>query len=110
MAVEATQPTVRAAPVRLRRRTFAHEVRGAKIVWQREVIRFWQDRSRLIVALLQPFLFLFVLGTGLSSLVTIGTGLSLRTFMFPGVLAMSTMFTALFSAGSLVWDRRVLEA
>ena len=25
--------------------------------------------------------------------------------MFPGVLAMSTMFTAMFSAGSLVWDR-----
>ena len=90
----------------LARRTIAHDLRGARIVWQREMIRFWQDRSRLVVSLLQPVLFLFVLGTGLSSLVSAGTGgLSLRTFLFPGVLAMSTMFTAMFSAGSLVWDR-----
>jgi len=70
------------------------------------MIRWWQDRSRFVVSLVQPVLFLFVLGTGLSSLVSRGTGgLSLRTFIFPGVLAMSTMFTAMFSAASLVWDR-----
>jgi ABC-2 type transport system permease protein len=86
--------------------SFAHELRAIRIVWHREMIRFWQDRSRLVVSLLQPVLFLFVLGTGLSSLVSGGTGgLSLRTFLFPGVLAMSTMFTAMFSAASLVWDR-----
>ena len=101
------QKTVAApAPVRLERRSFAHNMRGAKIVWHREMIRFWQDRTRLIVALVQPVLFLFVLGTGLSSLVSDRTdGVSFRTFMFPGVLAMSTIFTAMFSAASLVWDR-----
>jgi ABC-2 type transport system permease protein len=94
------------ARAELARRSFAHDVRGARIVWQREMIRFWQDPPRIIVSLLQPVLFLFVLGTGLSSLVSAGTGgLSLRTFLFPGVLAMSTMFTAMFSAASLVWDR-----
>jgi ABC-2 type transport system permease protein len=86
--------------------TFLHDLRGVKIVWQRELMRFWQDRTRLIVSLAQPILFLFVLGTGLSTLARGATGgLSLRTFMFPGVLAMSTMFTAMFSAGSIVWDR-----
>jgi ABC-2 type transport system permease protein len=95
-----------APPVRLGGGTLAHELRAAKIVWHREMIRFFQDRARLFVGLLQPVLFLFVLGTGLSSLVSQGTGgLSLRTFLFPGVLAMSTMFTAMFSAASLVWDR-----
>jgi len=95
-----------APPVRLGGGTLAHELRAAKIVWHREMIRFFQDRARLLVGLLQPVLFLFVLGTGLSSLVSQGTGgLSLRTFLFPGVLAMSTMFTAMFSAASLVWDR-----
>jgi ABC-2 type transport system permease protein len=104
----ARRPEAAAAggPVRLARRTLAHELRGAKIVWHREMIRFWEDRARLVVSLLQPVLFLFVLGTGLSTLVSGGTGgLSLRTFLFPGVLAMSTMFTAMFSAASLVWDR-----
>lgn len=84
----------------------AHELRGLKVVWQRELIRFFEDRPRILSSLLQPLMFLFVLGTGLSSLVSRGTGgVSLRTFLFPGVLAMSTMFTAIFSAGSIVWDR-----
>jgi ABC-2 type transport system permease protein len=86
--------------------SFAHEMRAVRIVWQREMIRFWQDRARLVVSFVQPLLFLFVLGTGLSTLMTGSLGgLSLRTFLFPGVLAMSTIFTAMFSAASLVWDR-----
>jgi ABC-2 type transport system permease protein len=95
----------RATRTALPRRPFTHDLRGAKIVWEREMIRFWQDRARMVVSLLQPVLFLFVLGTGLSSLIPSRSGVSLRTFMFPGVLAMSTMFTAMFSAASLVWDR-----
>ena len=92
--------------VRLPDGTIRHDLRAVKIVWQRELIRFFQDRSRIISSLLQPVLFLFVLGTGLSTLVSGGTGgLNLRTFIFPGVLAMATMFTAIFSAGSIVWDR-----
>jgi ABC-2 type transport system permease protein len=93
-------------PVQLPARTLRHDLRAVKIVWQRELIRFMQDRPRMIVSLVQPVLYLFVLGTGLSTLASRGTGgLSLRTFIFPGVLAMSTMFTAMFSAGSIVWDR-----
>ncbi len=94
------------APVRLPGGTLGHDLRAVKIVWQRELIRFFQDRPRIVSSLLQPILFLFVLGTGLSRLASGGTGgLNLRTFLFPGVLAMSTMFTAIFSAGSIVWDR-----
>ncbi|MDP9341021.1 MAG: ABC transporter permease [Actinomycetota bacterium] len=99
-----TRPPV--AQVRRPAGTVSQDLRAVKIVWQRELIRFFQDRARIISSLLQPILFLFVLGAGLSTLVTGGTGgLDLRTFMFPGVVAMSTMFTALFSAGSIVWDR-----
>ncbi|HYU57229.1 MAG TPA: ABC transporter permease [Actinomycetota bacterium] len=83
-----------------------HDLRAVKIVWQRELIRFAQDRPRILVSLLQPVLFLFVLGTGLGSLVSGGAGgVSLRTFLFPGVLGMAVMFTAMFSAASIVWDR-----
>jgi ABC-2 type transport system permease protein len=92
---------VRVAPPGL-----AHELRGVKVVWQRELIRFSQDRIRIVTALVQPILYVFVLGTGLSSL-TNGSmdGVSLRTFIFPGVLALSVLFTAMFSAVSIVWDR-----
>ena len=61
----------------------------------------------MITSLMQPLLFLFVLGTGLSSLFS-GTDageINVRTFLFPGVLTLAVLFTAVFSAGSIVWDR-----
>ena len=45
-----------------------HDLRAVSIVWRRELIRFRTDRLRAVTSLIQPFLFLFVLGTGLSSL------------------------------------------
>jgi ABC-2 type transport system permease protein len=84
-----------------------HDARAIGVVWRRELIRFRTDRLRAITSLVQPFLFLFVLGTGLSTLANRGmpVGLSFKTFIYPGVLAMSVLFTAIFSAGSIVWDR-----
>jgi ABC-2 type transport system permease protein len=82
-----------------------HQVRGAAVVWQREMIRFGRDRSRIISSLVQPVLFLFVLGTGLSSLIPSNGDVDFRTFLFPGVLATSVLFTAAFSGISMVWDR-----
>jgi ABC-2 type transport system permease protein len=104
--VTTTAERAAVAPVRLPERSFRHDLRAVKVVWQREIIRFVQDRARLVTGLLQPVLYLFVLGTGLSTLAAGSTGgFSLRTFIFPGVLALATMFTALFAAGSIVWDR-----
>src|ERR1700734_2640687 len=81
--------------------------RAVRIVWYRELIRFKSDRLRAVTSLVQPVLFLFVLGTGLSSLASHGLpqGVDFRTFIYPGVLAMSVLFTAIFSAASIVWDR-----
>jgi ABC-2 type transport system permease protein len=88
-------------------RGLRHDARAVGVVWRRELIRFRTDRLRAITALVQPVLFLFVLGTGLSRLASSGMppGLSFKTFIYPGVLAMSVLFTAIFSAGSIVWDR-----
>jgi ABC-2 type transport system permease protein len=82
------------------------ELRAIKVVWHREWLRFLRDRPRIAAAFVQPLLFLFVLGTGLSRIASAGThGVNLRTFVYPGVLAMSVLFTAIFSAASVVWDR-----
>jgi ABC-2 type transport system permease protein len=94
------------ASVRVATRTRGSEVRAVRIVWDREVIRFFSDRLRIFTALVQPFLFLFVLGSGLSRLTSgFSGGLSLKTFLYPGVLGMAVLFTAMFSAASIVWDR-----
>jgi ABC-2 type transport system permease protein len=94
------------ARVRVPARGLRSELRAIRVVWKRELIRFRRDRLRILTSLMQPFLFLFVLGTGLSSLAAGGThGVNLRTFVYPGVLCLAVMFTAMFSAASLVWDR-----
>jgi ABC-2 type transport system permease protein len=87
-------------------RTFRSELRAMRIVWRREMIRFANDRMRIVTSLVQPLLFLFVLGSGLERLSSSGThGVALKTFIYPGVLCISVMFTAMFSAASIVWDR-----
>jgi ABC-2 type transport system permease protein len=87
-------------------RTFRNELRAMKIVWRRELIRFANDRMRIVSSLVQPLLFLFILGAGLNQLSKTGThGVALTTFIYPGVLCISVMFTAMFSAASIVWDR-----
>ncbi len=88
-------------------RSVRHDLRAVSIVWRRELIRFRTDRLRAITSLVQPVLFLFVLGTGLSGLASHGlpSGVDFKTFIYPGVLAMSVLFTSIFSAASIVWDR-----
>ena len=88
-------------------RSIRADLRAVSIVWRRELIRFRSDRLRAVTSLVQPVLFLFVLGTGLSRLASHGlpANVDFRTFIYPGVLAMSVLFTSIFSAASIVWDR-----
>jgi ABC-2 type transport system permease protein len=100
-----TTTPVEILPARLPGGTFADDRRAVRVVWKRELIRFRRNRLRIATSLAQPVLFLFVLGTGLSHLISRGVGFDFRTFMFPGVIAMTVLFTAIFSAVSIVWDR-----
>ncbi|MHB8571749.1 MAG: ABC transporter permease [Candidatus Dormibacteria bacterium] len=88
--------------------------RAVYIIWYRDVVRYWRDRSRLAASLAQPILFLVVFGTGLGS--ALGGGLSAGgrapghrlsyiTFIYPGIIGMAVLFTSIFSAMSIVWDR-----
>jgi ABC-2 type transport system permease protein len=116
MATQTTQPggvpaesdaLIETIRVAVPERTLRADLRAVGIVWRRELIRFRRDRLRAITSLIQPVLFLFVLGTGLSSLASRGMppGVNFKTFIYPGILAMSVLFTAVFSAASIVWDR-----
>jgi ABC-2 type transport system permease protein len=105
-AAASTDGVYQVVRVTVPKRTFASELRAIKIVWKRELIRYFSDRLRIVTALVQPLLFLFVLGSGLQQLSAASThGVDLKTFIFPGILAISVLFTAMFSAASIVWDR-----
>jgi ABC-2 type transport system permease protein len=81
------------------------DLRALWVVWKRELIRFRRNRMRIVTSLAQPVLFLFILGTGLSTVISTSDHFNFRTFMFPGVLGMTVLFTSIFSAISIVWDR-----
>ena len=102
----AAMETIEVSPVREAAGTWRESLRAIRVVWRRELIRWSRNRTRIITALMQPVLFLFVLGSGLSGLLPHQPGaVDFRTFMFPGVLAMIVLFTSIFSAVSIVWDR-----
>lgn len=67
---------------------------------ERELVRFFRQRNRVIGALLQPVLFWLLFGLGLR-----GNDLGFD-FFFPGTLAMILLFTAIFATISIIEDRR----
>jgi ABC-2 type transport system permease protein len=75
------------------------------ILWLRDLKRYWYDKARIFASLGQPILFLFVLGTALSPSFTGPSGLKFSEFIFPGIICMTVLFTSVFSAMSIVWDR-----
>ncbi len=81
--------------------------RAMLMVWRRDIIRLFRMPTRIITGIAQPLLFLFVLGAGLES--AIGSkgaaGVNYQQYLFPGILAMSVLTSALFSAIAIVWDR-----
>jgi ABC-2 type transport system permease protein len=100
-----TAVEVEVAPVQAAGGGLLHELRAVIVVWKRDLLRFRNERTRIVSSLMQPLLFLFVLGKGLSSVVLARGGTDYSTFLFPGVLITGVMFMAVFSAISIVWDR-----
>src|SRR5450756_1923357 len=81
---------------------------GVYIIWLRDFKRFWRDRIRRVAAFIQPLVFLFILGTGLQAAFKVfGAGGKTKyvVFMYPGILGMTVLFTSVFSAMSILWDR-----
>ncbi len=95
-------------PVRLPARGLRQDLRTISVVWRRELLQFRHAPARALSSFIQPLLFLFVLGGGLGSVIHPGGGeAKFSTFLFPGVLATSVMFTAVFSGISMIWDRQL---
>jgi ABC-2 type transport system permease protein len=104
--IPTTAPTTAPADVK-REGPVIRNVRAVMMVWRRDIIRLFRMPTRIIAGIAQPLLFLFVLGAGLEN--AIGSkgaaGVDYQQYLFPGILAMSVITSALFSAIAIVWDR-----
>ena len=77
-------------------------------IWLRELTTFFRERTRIVAMLAQPILYLLIVGVGITSGMTLNHapgGLNYLKFIYPGTIAMSTLFTSIFSAMSIIWDR-----
>lgn len=75
------------------------------IIWLRELKKFIRDRSRLISSIAQPLIWLLLIGTGFGATFGKVGDLQYIQFMFPGILVMTLLFSSMFSAISIIWDR-----
>jgi ABC-2 type transport system permease protein len=76
------------------------------VLWLRQLKRYLRSRARVVGSLGQPLLFLLALGFGMGPVFRkAGEGNYLQ-FLAPGVVAMTVLFTAIFSGIELIWDRQ----
>lgn len=80
------------------------ELRGIYTLWLREVKKFLREKPRLINAICQPLLWLFIFGTGMRFSSGM-PGINYQEFIFPGLVVQAMLFTAMFMGVSVIWDR-----
>jgi ABC-2 type transport system permease protein len=85
--------------------SLAHNARVAGMVLRRELQRHVRSPTRVLGALVQPVLFVFVLGYGLGAAVGDVGGVDFAKFVLPGALALAVATSALFAAATTVRDR-----
>ncbi|NCN27968.1 ABC transporter permease [bacterium] len=83
-------------------------IAALQVLTYRDLLRFVRQRSRLIGALITPLLFWLLIGGGLGSAFRDPTGQvggGYLHYFFPGMLALSVLFTAIFSTITVIEDR-----
>ncbi len=77
-------------------------------IWLRDLKKFWRERSRLWGGIARPILWLLIMGYSLQHAISANAlppGITYPQFIFPGVIGMTLVFSALQSATSIIWDR-----
>lgn len=76
------------------------------ILWLRELKRYVRSRVQIVISLGQPALYLLALGYGFSPVFKKAGAGSYLQFMAPGIVAMTVLFSSVFSGIAMLWDRQ----
>jgi ABC-2 type transport system permease protein len=82
------------------------ELEGVYTVWLREMIRYFRQKERIISSLAMPVFWLLIFGGSMRASVDIGD-VDYNSFIAPGVVAMSILFTSIMSGISVIWDKEL---
>jgi ABC-2 type transport system permease protein len=77
-------------------------------LWWREIVRFYRQRARVVGVIVSPILFWVVIGSGFGT--SFGSGQASGqqhslNYLYPGMLVMIVLFTAIFTMMSVIEDR-----
>lgn len=77
-------------------------------LWSREFKVYLREKSRIIASTFTPLLWLFVIGTGISSSTSMTSlhAVDYQKFIFPGIICMSVIFSSVFFGSYIIWDRK----
>lgn len=82
-------------------------IQAIYMLWLREMKRTWRAKSRMVGALIMPLFFLIFLGSGFrrATLPGMPEGIDYITFLIPGAVAMSLLFSSMFGGLQVLWDK-----
>lgn len=82
------------------------DLKGIYALWYREIKVFQRERSRVAASIINPVLWLVILGGGLGSVISFG-GVNYQSFIYPGVLLQTILFSSVFFGVYIVWDKKI---
>ncbi|VVC04575.1 ABC-2 type transporter [Candidatus Burarchaeum australiense] len=82
------------------------EAEAVLAMWRREFIVYLRERERIISSIVSPIMWIVLFGTGLGANVEV-QGYNYQQFMFPGIVAMTVLFTSTFYGIYIIWDRKL---
>ena len=93
--------------------TLAHVLRALGAVTKREIIKFAQQRGRLLSGIVRPLFWLVVFAAGFQNVFGVSiippykTYITYQTYIVPGLLGIVLLFNGMLSSLSMVYDREM---
>lgn len=83
-----------------------YDLATIRVLWRRDLLKFFRQPSRLAGALGQPIVFWLVIGSGMAATFRLpGQSVGYLEYFYPGVIGMVVLFASIFSTLSVIEDR-----
>ena len=74
-------------------------------MWLRQMKQFIRRKSRMVAMIIQPLLFLIILGGGFRKAILPGMTGDFIVFFAPGIIVMAILFSSMFTGISVLYDK-----